>query len=508
MSFLKSYLLAVLILLGYLIYADGSTCVYEACTCRLMIASCRNLSSIPPLVPDFQRFNVTHLIFYPGSITYVGDNSLPPNLTVINFNGNPITNVSRNAFQASSHTLHSLVFRGATFTELPDALLDLQNLTSLAVSDALIKDWNMSVIQHLNKSLTNINVAELTSWPKWIFELTSLESISISDTNISSIPDNAFSNVIDSLSILSLNNDSLHTVPKAIAQLNLTSLSLTGNGLSDATGIPKAEHIDLSNNALSDPDKLVSALKPLGARIEALYLDSNNLTVIPSLDNLDIVRLIMSRNQISDHKQGSLPQSLTILGLSGNRLTMLPTMVANLPNIENLDLSSNVIINISTTMIHPNLQGLYLQSNNISQLLSTDFPVKSSLRYLQASANPIVNIPADAFKNLQSLTELRLDNTKLTGVPLFLTSLVNLESLSMKNVPGLTCACPRDESLVKWFSSDKLKYVSGTCSNGAHIQDFYSEQNTARCGVVPLLSSLRCISFSFLMLLLLYVFRI
>ncbi|BFZ03100.1 hypothetical protein BsWGS_06139 [Bradybaena similaris] len=508
MLFLKSYLLAVVIVLGYLIYADGSTCVYETCRCQYRTATCRNLSSIPPLAVGSGKFNITHLMFYAGTITSVGNNSLPPNLTDIQFSKNPITNVSRNAFQASSETLNDLAFTSARFIKLPDALLDLQNLTSLEVYDTPVTDWNIPVLENLNKSLASISVDSLTEWPSWVSNLTSLKSISISNSNINTIPHNAFNNIKNSLSTLDVVNVSLRSIPKSMSQLNLTSLSLRHNQLSDVAGVAKAEQMDFSYNNISDSDKLVAALKPIGARIEFLYLDFNQLTVIPAVENVDIVRIMLTKNQISDHTKGSLPSSLIYLGLNRNRLTLVPNIVTSLPNIQTLDLESNLITNISTSLVHQNLKFLYLQDNKISQLLSSDFPVGSALLYLNVNGNPIVKISLDAFKNLQNLTTIILDNTNLTGVPLFLTPLVNLESLSMKNIPGLTCACPRDESLVKLFSSDTLKYVSGNCSSGVNIKDFYSEKGATRCGVVPLVSSLRCISFCFLMLLLLYVFSI
>lgn len=405
-------------------------------------------------------------------------------------------------------TLHDLAFTSARYIKLPDALLDLQNLTTLEVFDTHITDWNIPVLQKLNKSLASIHVEALTEWPIWVSNLTSLKNIYIANSNISTIPDNAFSNIKDSVSTLDLVNVSLRSIPKSMSQLNLTSLSLNYNQLSDVTGVPKAQHMSFSYNNISDSDKLVEALKPIGATIEILYLDYNQLTVIPAVENVDIVRLVLTKNQISDHTKGSLPPSLIYLGLNRNRLTLVPTIVTNLPNIQTLDLESNLITNISTSLVHQNLQFLYVGNNKISQLLSSDFPVGSALLYLNIDGNPIANISPDAFKNLQNLTAINMDNINLTGVPLFLTSLANLTSLSMKNIPGLTCACPRDESLVKWFSSYKLQFVTGNCSNGVNIQDFYNEKDTTRCGVVPLLSSLRCISFCSLMLLLLYVFRI
>lgn len=448
-----------------------------------------------------------YFLFQAGNITDVGDESLPPNLTVIHFNGNPITNISRNAFKTSSNSLNDLIIRSARFNKLPDALLGLENLQTLAIFDTPITDWNIPALQHINKTLVTLNIEAQTGWPTWISNLTSLKSIYILNSQLNPIPDDAFSSIKDSLSTLDLINVSLHTIPKAISQLNLSSLSLSNNGLSDITGIPKSDRMDLSFNALSDADKLVAALLPIGSRIQILYLESNNLTVIPALENVDIERLIISNNQISDHTTGSLPPSLTDLGLAGNRLTLVPTIVTNLPNINTLDLASNLITNISTTLVHPNLEQLLLGYNKISQLLSSDFPVNSSLSYLSVEGNPIVNIPPDALKNLQNLTILNLDSINLNSTPLFLTSLPKLQRLYMDNIPGLNCACPRDESLVKWFSSRKFEDVSGTCSNGANIQDFYNEQDTTRCGVVPLLASLRCMFLCFTMLLLLYMFR-
>ncbi|CAG5119866.1 unnamed protein product, partial [Candidula unifasciata] len=157
-----------------------------------------------------------------NNISRIPAGSLPPNLTDINLNENPITAIDDNAFDDSILTLIAVYLSSFRFTRLPNAIGHLRALVSLSISAANITDWNEAVWVNIGQTLKSLELDTngFTQWPSWIRHCTQLTSLIVVWNSFSSIPDGALDSVAHSLTSLELNNNRLTMIPKALSNLN------------------------------------------------------------------------------------------------------------------------------------------------------------------------------------------------------------------------------------------------------------------------------------------------
>lgn len=189
------------------------------------------------------------------------------------------------------------------FCDLKRANKNIQNAFILELHDLDILDSsilnliNLKELYIYNKKFNNDKL------PEFLFELKSLELLSIINTpidiksfeNINKLQklrqliltSNNLSNFpmkilqIDSLKILNITNNHITTIPKDIKRLNLSHLSLSKNKLKSISplyGLKKLYVLDLSNNNI---EKIKNKIKKL-KRLQKLYLDSNNIKKLPA----------------------------------------------------------------------------------------------------------------------------------------------------------------------------------------------------------------------------------
>uniref|UniRef100_A0A0B7BLL2 LRRCT domain-containing protein n=1 Tax=Arion vulgaris TaxID=1028688 RepID=A0A0B7BLL2_9EUPU len=426
------------------------------------IYSYRNRSNITQQdFPAHIKFRI--LSFELGTLTSVPNDVLPIGLFVLQFQWVPLAYIADDAFQASADTLDQLEFTDTNLTSLPNALLSLNNLTSLTITNTNIQYWNITILEHIVpnlKVITLINVG-LTSWPSWISSSKSLYFLNFALNSIAYVPDDAFNSLTNTLKQLSLETNGLTEVPKALLNLSqLKQLVLSGNNFKDVNGRPGIEQL------LSFPS---------AKTIEGLFIESIGLTVLPNLSGLTKLTAIkLGYNNISDPTSGSLPMSVTYLQLQFNNLPSVPTVVSNVADIGILDLSNNQITNISMDMLSSKIYYLDLSNNNISEITEAIGTRIYSLDTLNLKFNPITYIAPSAFKSITSLIDLYLDNTFLTELPVALSSLINLRTLTI--TPGsLTCECPSPPELGKWYQTNVVAYkINNACNNGTLMTDYLS----------------------------------
>ncbi|BFZ22334.1 hypothetical protein BsWGS_25373 [Bradybaena similaris] len=386
-------------LLAGLLSPAAGVCPYNVttCTCTGTTLVCRNLEDIPSLVSDNTDGNITDLTFTSSKLNNISSNSLPANLQKLTFSRANITSISSDAFINSSTTLRSFTMSSLKYPELPDALLNVNNLTELTLSDVPFAHWTSSVLQHVGKTLGSFvldNVA-LYSWPDWLKDFTLLNSLDFSRTNATSIPEDAFTKVN-----------------------NLNSLFLRSTGFDNITNV----------NA---------ALKPLS-------------------------------------------KTLRTLDISGNLFTFIPEVVADLSTLSKLDVSNNIIQEITSDSIPPQLKELDASLNvYLTSLKGNSFPNASSLEVLNLSGTVLTTISDLAFQPLEHLRELYLNKTNMQTIPLALTDLKNLQVLNMDG-KHWACHCPRDDKLVRWYSSRKPLKASGDCHNYDFTVDYYLSNTTGK----------------------------
>lgn len=284
---------------------------------------------------------------------------------------------------------------------------------------------------------------------------------------ISSIPDDAMDNLVNTLTTLSLYNNSLHVVPKTISKLKgLTMLVLQQNEIIDVSSLPslsKLSTLYLNNNNISNHSQLSTALRHYTDWLATLAIDNNNLAAIPELNFFkNVGSLDFSHNRISDTNSGSVPSAVYGCTMQYNSLPSIPKIMANLKYVTDLVLAHNVITHIEGSQFPPSTIVVDLEYNLLTKLTNRSFPENSSITFINLNNNPISEISPTAFENLRDIRELRMQYSALTRLPLALLSLTSLYFLDMSNSTGLVCTC-LEKSLETWIQSFYLANVVGSC---------------------------------------------
>ncbi|CAG5124728.1 unnamed protein product [Candidula unifasciata] len=477
--FRKVQLVSVLVLGVFLPVLVAGQCPVKECYCDMVSILCefKGFTSLPAFNVT-QQTNQTSLILDTNEITSIPARSLPANLTQLSLDENPILTVDDAAFDASANTLNTLSISKARFTRIPDAFLHLHALTQFTIYDTNITDWNTNAMKNIGKTLQTFyfTQAGLNTWPDCIQYFTHLTDLTVSFTSIEQIPDNTFSNLATSLKTLSLINNNLSTLPKSLSNLKaLEMLYLSTNKIVDVSSLPltaKLKTLTLDGNRISDGNLLSNLLRRYADSLVSFSLADNRLSAIPDLSFLkSATEFYFTNNQISDAYSGSLPSDTFNIDLQNNILTAIPSVFQNLTSVLSLLLSSNIIRAIREGDIPQWITQIQLDYNFITQLTDTSFPVNSSLTSLDLDYNPISDISASAFVNLHFLTGISIKGSKLTRVPLALTTLAPLNFIDLSDSKYLVCTC-LEKSLGPWLKHFEEYTVDGNCGE-ISIYDFF-----------------------------------
>ncbi|KPJ13056.1 Leucine-rich repeat-containing protein 47 [Papilio machaon] len=182
---------------------------------------------------------------------------------------------------------------------------------------------------------------------KTVFQLTNLNLLNISDTCLTSLPDD---------------------IKRLV---NLQSLLLFGNKLQEfnenITSLPKLKVLDLSRNHITKIPDSLNKMKEL----MNINLSSNEIDTMPSLGDFpNLISVDISNNKLSsflDIENANMPH-LTDLKLKGNCIEVLPSHVARvLPLLKNFDMGDNKITLIPGELANlGKLKELNLKGNKLS----------------------------------------------------------------------------------------------------------------------------------------------
>jgi Leucine-rich repeat (LRR) protein len=468
------------VLLLVLLSTNAEDCANKNCFCNDNTIDCgfKGLTRMPPVanVTGAQRL----LVLDYNNITEIPANSLPSNLSGIEMVNNPTTIIADTAFDGSLYTLQSISSTFALFTRIPNAFGHLRALKSLTIQNVNVQDWNEDAMRIGGQTLTFLDLdnVSLSSWPNWIQNCSQLTDLTITRSSIQYIPDGALDKVATSLTSLDLSNNNLTSIPKALSQLlALTSLSLEQNNIIDVTWLPQHSQltsIALNNNRISNSHFLSDALCPMGSSLIELDIQYNQMTTIPDFTSMTkIGNLDFSHNKISDPFSGSILSNIYSVDLSYNFLPAIPRFVSTLYQATILNFPWNVITSFVGTDIPPSATLLDLGYNLITELTDNNFPNNSQLGSLHLNNNPIVIISNMAFTKLAVLTELNLQSSKLTRLPLALGSLTILTYLDLTDSNDLVCTC-MEKGLESWMVKLSPYSVDGKCGVMG-IYDFFSK---------------------------------
>ena len=335
-------------------------------------------------------------------------------------------------------------------------LSGLINLEQLNLSNCDIKNMpkqvfaSMYVIEGIDLSYNNLKdlscldhlrkyteLTDLLVQGNDISDISALSYVNGSGETVSTAPN--LKRLTLSRKLNSSNTEAMNAEPIGLMK-NLNVLWLANNGMTDLTPIGKCSlltTLDLSNNNISAPNANNDGLAPLSnlQSLICLMLDDNDITTVRSLRKLtNLQELSLSNNKIGSVDALSPLTSLTYLDIDGNKLTAF---------------------NAGT---FKNLYCLYLENNNIEQLVSVGD--LKNLYQLRLSYNNISNPDTYAeISKLNNLYYLSLSGNKIGSLS-FLKDLTGLQQLEMDNAAiyqYYNVVNDKGEEEIK----DNLDYLSG-----------------------------------------------
>ncbi|XP_007448840.1 PREDICTED: leucine-rich repeat-containing G-protein coupled receptor 5 isoform X3 [Lipotes vexillifer] len=363
---------------------------------------------------------------------------------------------------------------------------------------------NLSVFtSYLDLSMNNISQLP----PNPLHGLRFLEELRLAGNALTYIPKGAFAGLY-SLKVLMLQNNHLRQVPtEALQNLrSLQSLHLHNNrihslGKKCFDGLHSLETLDLNYNNL---DEFPTAIRTL-SNLKELGFHSNNIKSIPekafvgnpslitihfydnpiqvvgrsAFQHLPELRILTlnGASQITEFPDLTGTASLESLTLTGAQISSLPQTVCDqLPNLQVLDLSYNLLEDLPSFSVCQKLQKIDLRHNEMCEIRANTFQQLFSLRSLNLAWNKIAIIHPNAFSTLPSLRKLDLSSNRLSSFPV--TGLHGLTHLKLTGNHAL-------QSLISSENFPELKVIEmpyayqccafGVCENVYKISNQWNK---------------------------------
>nr|4BSR_A Chain A, Leucine-rich Repeat-containing G-protein Coupled Receptor 5 [Homo sapiens]4BSR_B Chain B, Leucine-rich Repeat-containing G-protein Coupled Receptor 5 [Homo sapiens]4BSS_A Chain A, Leucine-rich Repeat-containing G-protein Coupled Receptor 5 [Homo sapiens]4BSS_B Chain B, Leucine-rich Repeat-containing G-protein Coupled Receptor 5 [Homo sapiens]4BSS_E Chain E, Leucine-rich Repeat-containing G-protein Coupled Receptor 5 [Homo sapiens]4BSS_F Chain F, Leucine-rich Repeat-containing G-pro len=399
--------------------------------------------------------------------------------------GNALTYIPKGAF-TGLYSLKVLMLQNNQLRHVPtEALQNLRSLQSLRLDANHISYVPPSCFSGLH-SLRHLWLDDnaLTEIPVQAFRsLSALQAMTLALNKIHHIPDYAFGN-LSSLVVLHLHNNRIHSLGKKCFD-----------------GLHSLETLDLNYNNL---DEFPTAIRTL-SNLKELGFHSNNIRSIPEkafVGNPSLITIhfydnpiqfvgrsafqhlpelrtltLNGASQITEFPDLTGTANLESLTLTGAQISSLPQTVCNqLPNLQVLDLSYNLLEDLPSFSVCQKLQKIDLRHNEIYEIKVDTFQQLLSLRSLNLAWNKIAIIHPNAFSTLPSLIKLDLSSNLLSSFPI--TGLHGLTHLKLTGNHAL-------QSLISSENFPELKVIEmpyayqccafGVCENAYKISNQWNK---------------------------------
>ncbi|KAL8459503.1 hypothetical protein ACS0TY_036841 [Phlomoides rotata] len=350
-------------------------------------------------------------------------------LRYLDLSGNNFSGESIPSFIGSLTNLEFLDLAAAGFYgKIPHNIGNLSSLCTLHLEYNWLEGDSLEWLSGLSKlEYLNMNVSDLskaTNWAQVINSLPSLLQLHFSSCQLGFVASSIDVNITSITHLdLSYNSFSQRAIPRWIFKLqNLEYLDLSFarfvGPIPTISNATKLQHIDLSSNYFdtSIPDWLYFCRE-----LDFVSFGYNSIhgTISNAIENLT---------------------SLSSLDLSSNKLSgRIPREIAKLCRIRYLDLSWNELqgeisdsFGDMSECFLGSLESLYLQNNNLSGHLTSQFGEFKNLRILVLRENSLNGAIPVSIGKLSSLEELYIEDNKLDGVvsESHFTNLTKLVTLS------------------------------------------------------------------------------
>ncbi|XP_044133081.1 leucine-rich repeat-containing G-protein coupled receptor 5 isoform X2 [Bufo gargarizans] len=402
-----------------------------ACLCEqdgmMMRVDCsdRGLTAVPANLSIF----TSYLDLSMNNITRLPSGTLHTlhYLEELRLAGNYLTYIPKGAF-AGLNSLKVLMLQNNQLKQVPsDAFHNLRNLQSLRLDANHISYVppycfnGLNSLRHLwldDNSLNEIPVRALES-------LSALQAMTLALNKIHDIPDHAFKN-LSSLVVLHLHNNRIDSLGKKCFD-----------------GLHSLETLDLNYNNL---DEFPAAIKTL-RNLKELHFYDNPIQHVgrSAFQHLPELRTLIlnGASQITEFPDLTGTTSLESLTLTGAQLVSLPSVICDqLPNLQMLDLSYNLIKDLPSFSGCQRLQKIDLRHNEIYEIRSNTFQQLTVLRSLDLAWNKIIYVHPHSFSSLPSLIKLDLSSNHLTSFPV--TGLHGLTHLKLTGNTALQELIPSE----------------------------------------------------------------
>ncbi|KAM9071750.1 leucine-rich repeat-containing G-protein coupled receptor 5 isoform 3-T3 [Megaptera novaeangliae] len=419
----------------------------------------------------------------------LGLSELPSNLSVftsyLRLAGNALTYIPKGAF-AGLYSLKVLMLQNNHLRQVPtEALQNLRSLQSLRLDANHISSVPPSCfsglysLRHLwldDNALTEIPVQALRS-------LSALQAMTLALNKIHHIPDYAFRN-LSSLVVLHLHNNRIHSLGKKCFDglHSLETLDLNYNNLDEfPTAIRTLSNLKElgfhSNSIKSIPEKAFVG----NPSLITIHFYDNPIQVVgrSAFQHLPELRTLTlnGASQITEFPDLTGTASLESLTLTGAQISSLPQTVCDqLPNLQALDLSYNLLEDLPSFSVCQKLQKIDLRHNEMCEIRANTFQQLFSLRSLNLAWNKIAIIHPNAFSTLPSLRKLDLSSNRLSSFPV--TGLHGLTHLKLTGNHAL-------QSLISSENFPELKVIEmpyayqccafGVCENVYKISNQWTK---------------------------------
>ncbi|MGN0631143.1 MAG: leucine-rich repeat domain-containing protein [Ruminococcus sp.] len=313
-----------------------------------------------------------------------------------------------------------------------EKLKELKKMEHLTLSNCFVDDEDVEMLSELTwlKELEISNNTDITDVSP-LNKLVNLTELNISNTSVEDI---SCLSDLKNLNQLSINNTKISDLECISAYTSLETLRMDDLENLDADTIS----LPASLNMLSCEDNNLDNIEFISScdKLRMIFASHNNISDLSPFENLEnISSVYFSQNKITDISP-VCKESLYNMSMGGNMISDI-SMLADLENITEIELSNNQISDISALAEHYKLSDVDLSKNQIEDIsplhecfhISTldisgnkisDISVLEyidDLSYLTMNDNQIEDISVlSKCSNIKDSTSMKLQNNKIKDI--------------------------------------------------------------------------------------------